>query len=822
MRNTGLIGTILSDVHFSFRSLTRNPGFTSAAVLCIGLGMAISIAVFTLVRSQLLRPLPYPHPDQLLSITQPSVKFPNGVTLTPEYAAWQLECRSLKLAAWNDDAFNLTGANEPEQVSGAEVNAAFLDVLGVSVLLGRNFTLADDQLVKNRVTLLTYQLWNRQFNKDPRCIGRTVLLNEKPYEIIGILPETFHFPGYYRPDLLVPGGYSTPPNWGANTMGLLTVIGRLEQGRSVDQAIAELNTVQQNQGQYVPSELGNRFRDRSHTFGERSLLVVPLSTHLSGNVRKPLIILMAAVLVVLLIGCVNVAGLQIARTMSRRHELAIRSALGAGRLMLISLILSENIIISFSGALIGAIGAGFLVEWIPKIAASLVNFADGMRFADDIRMDSTVLVFAVSAAIVSALVCGLASAFAVHRQNPNDILRSGGKPMVKSYAGKLRHTLIVGQIAIAFMLLVAAGLLLRSYIKVAIINSGIQADNVLTFKFRLPKPRYDDSGRLLITRNLVQQIEALPGVKSAAIATALPFAGVSNSVTFEIEGKTPDQVRPTAPLVFVSPTYFAALGIPVLAGDGFRETADPGFRTAVINSSFAHRYFPQENPVGKRLRRATNSNEQWVTIMGVVGDVRYKGPEQAPEPMMFFRYDQYPQGGIGIAIRSSVPDETLTNSVRNIIRGIDRDIPIFDVLSLETRLARLNSARHFQAWLTGAFAIFAIILVGLGMYGLIAYTVSQNKMEIGLRMALGAESTQVRNLFLWRSTLLCLLGLGIGAFASIWIVRYLRSVLFEVSIADPFTYIAVVCLLLSIGLLAGYLPAKKAAAMDPNVVLRSE
>jgi putative ABC transport system permease protein len=836
------------DILHSWRALARKPGFAGAAVLCIALGVSSNVAVFTLVRSELLRPLPYRDPGQLVSIAMVSTRQPNGAVLDPEVAAWREESRTLSgLAVWNDARFTMTGGGiEPEDIKAAFVNGAFLDVLGVRPLAGRGLTIADDRS-KQPVVMLGYKLWSRVFHGDPDAVGRMVMLTDRPYAIVGVLPESFRFPGSFQPDLLLPGGYSAPPNWSATTFGQLNVIGRLADGVQSQRVATEITAIQARHAGDMPGELLANLSGRTPR-------IESLADHLTGTrVRTSLLMLLGAVALVVLIAGVNMTGLQLSRTLTRRGELSVRAALGASRANLARLVLTESFVLSIAGAAIGMLGAYVLIAALPVLGGQQI--AGLVASGTTVRMDGAVIAFALALGLVIACISGATNVMAASRfplQHPGS---GGTRSIVTGWSGTLRYALVAGQVAIAFVLLIGAGLLLRSFANVLLTDTGVRTEHVLTVQVRLPGSRYQPPQLRQFARELIDRLHGLPGVQAATVTNSLPFTGYSLGVFMRTDVAAPDSAPQGVPMIAVSPEFFTTFGIPLVRGRSFAESEGTAAAagasenvSAIVNETFVKRFLagaaarttsnaagnaasndPETDvkpsarsvdvePIGRGIRWGENT----ATIVGIVADVKHAGPEKPAEPEVFIPYDHSPGNRVDIAIRTSSSQDPLllAQALRHEIRALDKALPIGEVSTLDHRLADLTASRRFQVWIVGGFATFGLLLAVLGLYASIAYTVNESRADIALRMALGAEQSHVRNAYLRRGLGVCLIGLAIGAIASLWLVRYVESLLFEIKPMDPINGIAAAGILLASGLLATYVPALSAARTDPIKVLR--
>ncbi|MBZ5622559.1 MAG: ABC transporter permease [Acidobacteriia bacterium] len=818
------------DLHHAARALRKSPGFTAVAVLTLALGIGATTALFSAIEAVLLRPLPYARPDRLVWVTRPSPKMPEGPVLTPEFAAWRTENHAFSgLAAWNDQQFNLTRAGEPELVVAATVNADFLRVLGVEPMVGRDFDESQDRPGNTRFVLLGYALWQRHFGGNPNCIGRTVALNDVPYTMVGILPRNFLFPGGLRPELLVTGGYSGAPEWNAQSMGLLHVIGRVREGLPPAQVKADVAAIERRHRPDMPTFF-------TPIVESSRIELTPLARQLSGPVRRPLLVLWGAVTLVLLLICANVVGLQLARASARTGELALRAALGAGRMRLARLLLGESLMVALAGGVLGVVGAFWLVREMRTTEALRLPAPDA------VQVNPTVLLFAASVTLLSGLLAGLAPSLAASRLSLQQAMKGSSRGVARGWRGGLRSALVVGEVALALVLLLGAGLLLRSMQKLLAVPMGFDAGRVLTLRMRLENQRYQgDDQAAAFGRALLERARSLPGVDRAAIANSLPLTNynLGSTLYFEASGtdhrfpwsvsslpdRTPSNAqRPAAAILEVTPDYLSTLGIPLLAGRGVEDADAPGAPpVAMVNRAFARRFYGGQSPIGRHLQVGmSDSPRPWITVVGMVGDVRHMGPEREPEPELYLPFAQHPTRVIGLAIRSHVAPELLAAAVRQQIHAIDPDLPIFDVSTMDARLAKATGSQRLELALLGFFAALATLLAALGVYGVIAYAVSQSTHEIGVRLALGAAPGSVQRTVVGRGLRLGMVGVALGLAGGYGLTTYLATLLYETGAHDVGTFAGAGGVLLGMAAMASYFPARRAARVEPMAALRCE
>jgi predicted permease len=795
------------DLHQAARALRKSPGFTAVAILTLALGIGATTALFSAIEAVLLRPLPYASPDRLVWITRPSPKGPRGRPLTPEFEAWRTESHSFTgLAAWNDQQFNLTGAGEPELVPAASVNAEFLRVLGVGPMVGRDFDVSQDRPGNTRFVLLGYPLWQRHFGGDPGVVGRMVALNQAPYMVVGILPRDFRFPGDLHPELLVPGGYS--------------VIGRIRGGLPPSELEADLGAIE---GRHRQDMAGFKAMIESSR-----IEITPLARQLSGSLRLPLLVLWGAVTMVLLLICANVAGLQLARAASRTGELALRAALGAGRVRLVRLLLGESLMAALAGGGLGVAGAFWLVK--------AVRVMEGLRLPapDAVRVNPAVLLFAASVTLLTGLLAGLAPAWAASRPHLQQAMNRSTRGAARGWSGGLRSVLVVAEVALALVLLLGAGLLLRSMQKLLSAPMGFDAARVLTLRMRLQNQRYQQPGQVAaFAGTLLERARSIPGVERAAVTNSLPLTNYNLGATLYFEtsptdggpgSAAPPNGRPSSAILMATPDYFATLHIPLIAGRGVEEadvpTAPP---VALVNRAFARQYYAGGNPVGRHLQLGVDPEPRpWVTVVGMVGDVRHQGPEGEPEPEVYLPFAQHPAGVMGLAIRSYEAPEALTSALRKEIHAIDPDLPIFDVSTMDSRLAKATASQRLELALLGFFAVLATVLAALGVYGVIAYAVSQGTREIGVRLALGAAPGAVERTVVGRGLRLGIAGVALGMAGGYALTTWLATLLYETRTHDPLTFAVAGGVLLAMAVMASYFPARRVSKVDPMTALRCE
>ena len=813
------------DLRFAVRGLARSPGFTAIAVLTLALGIGANTAIFSVVYSVLLRPLAYAEPEQLISIRAGFSG--NGLkdipASQPEYQDYLKEVSALQdLAAIYPININLTGLGEPQRIQAAVVSDNYFRLLGVEPALGRDFTPADDGGRIGYVIIISHELWRQRFGADPGILGKTVRLDDDPMTIVGIMPSGFRHvleSGASPMEVWAPIALDNPdPNFfNQRNARVYDLIGRLRPGRTVKDASAELEV------------LTTRLRERypqAYPAGQGWHPVAePLAEQVVGDVRPALLVLLGAVGFVLLIGCANVANLLLARATARQREIAVRTALGGSRTRLVRQLLTESLVLAAVGGGLGLI----LAAWGASALGRLVALY--LPRAGEIELSLPVLGFTAFLILLTGVGFGLIPALQASRPDLQGVLKDAARG---SSAGaprtRMRAALVVAEVAIALMLLAGAGLLLRSFQRLMAVEYGFDPQRLLTLQVWLPVPNDNAKGRFFTQeqrRGFYQRalaaVRGVPGVRDAALTSRLPLRG-RGGIGFAIEGRpTPaDQPLPSAELRMVSPNYFAAMGIPLLAGEGLPELADSVSNgTVVVTRTLAEKYWPGEDPIGRRIR-IFGPEGPWVSVTGIVGDVRQMGLAEPPREELYLSYKAVSSQEMSMVVRTDDDPERLGAAVTSAIRDVDPEQPVFGVMSMERLIQNASAERRVSMVLLLLFAGIALLLSALGIYGVMAYTTTQRRHEIGIRLALGAGGPDVLRLVVGQGMRLVLVGLGAGL-AGAWLLsRALASQLFGITAQDPLTYVSVALLLGSVALVAIWLPARRATRVDPMLSLRSE
>ena len=813
-----MMNSIIKDIRFALRGLLKHRAFTAIAVVTLALGIGGSTSIFTVVYAALIRGLPYKSSDRLFHLWEktPQDKFSKREFSYPDYQDYEKNnVFEGGLAAYTGGGALLSGSGESENVGAPRVSANFFSVLGVDPVLGRTFQAGEDQPGGNKVTVLTYAFWQRRFGGDPGIIGKALTINGESYTVIGVLPASFQF-ALRNNDLWLP--YQPTQNQLTRRyMHGTNLIGRLKPGLGPTDAQSDLTV--------IASRIEKEFNG-SHA--GTTAYVVPLQEEIVGTVRPILLVLFAAVGFVLLIACANVASLLLTRALSRQKEVAIRSALGASRWRLIRQLLTGSMLLSLFGGAAGLLiaywGVPALISWIPQ------NQLNAMPFLRSLGLNTGILAFSFGLSLLTGLVFGLAPALQSSRLDLNEALKEGGRQTSASTSQRLRSVLVVGEIALAVVLLVGAGLMMKSMLRLLQTDIGFKPENVLTMTVVLPPSKYTDPNQQTnFNDQLRQRVQSLPGVTGAGTVNILPL-NPGNTTRFYVEGDpVPQPGKETeANIRTVSDDYFKSLGVPLLAGRMFDARENPNSpQVVVIGKTIADRMFPGRDPVGKKLRYASVEVPP-IEIVGVVGDVKITGLDEAVKPVLYYSFRQNPSTFANLVARTSSDPNALVNSIRNEVRNLEPEAAILNVRSMDEMIAQTPASfmRRFPALLISIFAGVALLLASIGIYGVVSYSVSQQTHYIGVRMALGARPADILKMVLKQGLVLALLGVGIGvltAYLLMWLLSsFVSSLLYQVSTSDVSTFAIVTSALFVVALLACYVPARRATKVDPLVALRYE
>jgi len=808
------MAAFLQDLRHGARLLLRAPGFSLVAVAALAIGIGANTAIFSVVNTLLLRPLPYPASENLAVIWEhnlPRDKKDNVVS-PGNFIHWrEMQQSFVDLAAVSGSigsvfSVTITGNGEPEEVPLQLVSASFFPLLGVQPALGRPFTEQEDK-PQSRVVVVSDRLWKRRYGADPNLLQKNITLNGVAYSVAGVMPRGFSFLDK-TVELWAPIGFSAQARTPRGRW--LSVVGRLKPGVTFAQAQQDMSRVH--------AEVTRLFPAFNTGWTAR---VVPLQEQLVGHVRPALLVLLGAVAVVLLIACANVANLLLARATARQRELAVRAALGAARARLIRQLFAESVVLAIVGG-----AAGLFLAWL-GVRVMRVAVAERLPIQrlESVGIDGWVLAFAVGASLLSALVFGLIPAITTSGTGLVEMLKEGGRTGSGSRGNRARSAFVIAQVALALVLLAGAGLLIRSFVRLVNVHPGFNAQGTVTMTVSLPGSRYGEPPqRVQFYQRLFERIDALPGVDASGAVSFLPLTGLGAATSVEIVGrpKPPAGEEAVADVRVVANDYFEAMAIPLIRGRLFRpgDKADDSNRV-VINQTMAEKYWPGEDPIGKRVRISWNDVRD-DEVIGVVADVRHAGLATEPRAMTYWPHPRFPYNGMAIVIRTSTDPSTIVNPVVSTIREQDPNLAVSDVRTMEDVVANSVGERRFTMLLLAVFAIAALVLAAVGVYGVIAYSVSQRTQEIGIRMALGAQQRDVLRMVVGHAAVLAAVGIALGAAGAAALTRFMTDLLFDIRPRDPVTFAAVAAMLAIVAMAASYLPGRRATRVDPVIALRAE
>ena len=798
--------TLKQDVRYGVRMLLKNPGFAIVAVIALALGIGANAAIFSVVNTVLLRSLPYNEPDRLMVLRENKLpQFPEFSVSPGNFLDWQKQNTTFeKLAAINGTAYNLVGDAEPERLRGARVSAGLFEMLGANPSLGRTFLDDEDQPGHDNVAIISSSLWKRRFSSDPNVVGQAITLSATSYTVIGVMPPAFQFPDR-ETDLWTPIAFNAgqAQQHGAH---YISVIGRLKPGVTQEQAATEMDA--------IAGRLAEQYPDTNTGW---RVNVLPMQESEVRDIKSALLVLLGAVALVLLIACANVANLLLARATARQKEIAIRTALGANRRRIAQQLLTESVLLALAGG-----GAGLLLA-VWGIGSLLTLAPQELPRVKDVTLDVRVLGFTLVVTVLTGVIFGLVPALQASRPNLNETLKEGGRGTTGGHH-RVRGTLVITEVALALLLLVGAGLLIRSFYRLQQVTPGFNSKNALAVTVSLPGKKYpqDDQQSGFFTQ-LLDKVAALPGVVAVGATQSLPIQG-DYVLGFNIQGRPPNGPgqEPNTNYYAVSPDYFKAMGIPLLRGRVFTEQDKKDSpRVAVINEELAKKFFPDEDPIGKRIN-VTNGPERFREIVGIVGDVKQYGLAQPTTMQTYEPYLQTPFSGMTLVVRADGNPAALSGAIRSEVLAIDKEQPVSRIRPLEQVVSESVAKQRFLMLLLGIFASVALVLAAVGLYGVMSYSVNQRYHEIGIRAALGAQRKDVLKLVVGQGMALALTGAAIGLAASFALTRLMASLLFGVSATDPLTFAVIALLLTIVALLACYLPARRAMKVDPMIALRYE
>ena len=817
MRGIRLVGTLFQDLRYGGRMLVKSPGFTLLTIFTLAFGIGANTAVFSVINGVLLKPLPYPEPERLARVftsTRNFHKFPMSPFNFMDYREQNTVFESF--ACYVRDDLQLPREEGAERLFGMRISSGFFRTLRIPLTLGREFTLDEEVPSEKTVVVLSHGLWRRRFGGDPNIIGKTIRLSGRTFTVVGVAPAGLqHVGGGYRPlphgesvDIWWPVWLSRNRAWGGHVMN---AIGRLKPGVTQAQAEAEFNTMA---GQLAKKELpGPDWR----------IDIQLLSKEITEPPRKALLALLAAVFCVLLIACVNTANLMLARSVVREREIVVRAALGAGRARIVRQLLTESLLLATLGGLAGLPLAKLAVYALIRLGPT------ELPRLDMIGIDGRILSFALGVSLLTGLLFGMAPALQSLKLNLNELLKEGARGASGGKRQKqLRDGMVIAEVALAFMLLIGAGLLMRSFLKLRQVDPGFRPEGVLTMGVFFPHATWMKAEeQVAFYQRLVERVSALPGVRSAGLTSDLPWTGYENKATFPVEGKTfPPNQLPQAGYHFISADYLRAIGTPLVAGRWFDAYDRSGTEPVIlINQSMARKYWPGEDAIGKRIALGDQNppkDQDWTRVVGIIGDVKDQPDSTQAAPSFYWPITQQPYPEMSLAIRVDKDPLSLVDAVRREVRSLNKDVAITDVKTLETITATALTGQRFTLLIVGLFAMAAIILAAIGIYGVTSYLVSQRTREIGIRLALGAQGADVVKFVVGQGMALTLVGISLGLAGAFAVTHFMTTLLFSVSPTDPLTFALIALLLTSVALLACYVPARRAMKVDPLQALRHE
>jgi putative ABC transport system permease protein len=804
---------LIQDLRYGIRTLLKRPGFALVAVATLALGMGSSTVIFTVVDAALLRGLPYREPNRLVHLWErtPKQDFNKREMSYPDYQDYQQNTVFEGLAAYTGGGALLTGLGEPERIAAPRASANFFSVLGVDPILGRTFQSGEDAPNGPKVAVLTYSYWQRKFGGDQGVVGRGITINGESFTIIGVLPATFQF-ALRNSDLWIP--YQPTQNQLTRRyMHSSNLIARLKPGVTPEQAQSEMNV--------IAGRIEQQFNDSHAGTGAR---VVPLQEEIVGTVRPILFVLLAAVAFVLLIACANVASLLLTRSLARQKEVALRAALGASRWRVVRQLLTEALLLSLAG---GAAGL-FIAYWgVPALVATLPqNQLNALPFLKSLQINFSILGFSFGLSLLTGIVFGLVPALQSSRLDLNEVLKEGGRQSSAGTGQRLRSALVVGEIAMAVVLLVGAGLMMKSLLRLLQTNVGFNTENLLTMGIVLSPPKSPQPNQVTnFYAQLDERVRALPGVVGAGTVDILPLNGGNTTRVYVDGDPIPEPGKEMeANTRVVNEHYFQTIGVPLLGGRFFDERDQPNApQVVIIGKTIADRLFAGRDPVGRQFRYPSVQAPP-VTIVGVVGDVKITGLDEEIRPVVYYPFRQNGGFNANLVVRTNTEPTSLANAVRGEVRNLDADAAILNVNTMEGMISQTQASfiRRFPALLIGIFAGVALLLASIGIYGVVSYSVSQQIHYIGIRMALGARPADILRMVLKQGMVLALAGIAIGVVAALALMRLLTTLLYQVKTTDVTTFAIVSGTLFAVALLACYLPARRATKVDPLVALRYE
>ena len=818
------MGILWQDLRYGLRMLLKRPGFTLIAVVTLALGIGANTAIFSVVNAVVLRPLAFKEPDRLVMIWETMPGNDRRWVAPGNFVDWQKQNHSFEqIAGFANTNLNLTGTGEPEKLTGVAVSTNIFSTLGVEAALGRTFLPEDDTSAGGRVAVLSDGLWQRRFGADPNILGRAITLDDKSYTVVGVMPQGFRFP--VQSEIWIPGGKGSavPPSLGAQfpdsdlaverDIHIYSVVGRLKPGVTLAQAQAEMTT--------IGGRLAEAYPNTNSGLGVN---LIPLHQQIVGGISSILFILLGAVAFVLLIACTNVANLLLAHATQRERELAIRLALGAGRFRLIRQMLTESLLLSLTGGALGLLVAMWGVDLFVGLSPG-----DIPRL-NEVGTDIRLLGFTLLISLLTGLGFGLLPALQATRLDPQYALKEGGTKATEGLRRRgARNLLVISELALAQVLLIGAGLLIMSFLRLQAVEPGFNPENLLTARLSLSVSKYKEQNKKIVFYDQVlERLRAVPGVRSAALVMNLPLSGSNMNRGFQVEGRPepkPDE-NITVDYQVISPGYFSTMQVPLVRGRAFTDADNEGApRVAIVNDVMARKYFPGEDAIGKRIAFGDAEKEDsWRTIVGIAGDVRHESIDEPPFPGAYtpYRQDRESWSRMGLVLRAEADAGLLASVLRKEVMAVDPDQPVSNIQTMEQLMAASITRPRFVMLLLGLLSLIALVLAAVGIYGLMSYSIVERTHEIGIRMALGAQEADVLRMVVGQGLKLIAVGLFIGVAGAFLLTRLMSSLLYGVSAVDPLTFGAVSLLLTLVALLACYVPARRATRVDPMVALRYE
>ena len=808
VKGGGFVETLWQDLRYSGRMLLKHPGFTLIAVITLALGIGANTAIFSIVNAVLLRPFPYHAPEQLVTLGE---FVPRGSVSYPNFVDWRAQSTVFESASAvrSNENYNFTGAGEPERLSGRLVSAGFFSLLGTKPFLGRDFVAEDDHPGANPTVVLSYSFWSRRFGNDPNIVGKQIMLNDRSYTVVGVTPQDFQYG--LDSDVSIPIGLSAERFKARGSDPGIATVARLKPNVTLQQAQTETEMVYARMEQQYPDTNTGR---RGHLLSLHETFV--------GDVRQPLLILLGAVALVLLIACANVANLLLVRASTRKREMSVRVALGANRSRIIRQLLTESLLLALIGAALGIL----IAHWGTSLIAN--QLPAGIPRLAEAGVDVRVLAFTLGVSLLTGLLFGLAPALQASRLNLTEALKEGDRG-ASGGRQRLRSVLVVAEVALTLTLLVGAGLLIQSFRRVLEVDPGFDPQNLLTMQVSVNNP--DGNKVASFFHQLQENVRKLPGVRSVAISNGLPLA-TANHPTFFIEGRPlPEKGKePGAIRYTVSADYFQTMGIELLKGRGFSAHDTSTTPLVMVIDEALARHFQNEDPIGRRISQSSSGTPSY-EIVGIVRHVEQYNLEgqETPTPQFYLNINQIPAERlpgytrrINLLTRTDVEPMSLTSAVRGQIAALNKDQPVFNVRTMDEIVAQSIAPRRFSMLLLAVFAVVALALASIGIYGMMSYSVAQRTREIGLRMTLGAQQGNVLRLVIGHGMKLALAGVVLGVVAALALTRTMSNLLFGVSATDPLTFVAIALLLAFVALLACWVPARRATKVDPMIALRYE